>query len=119
MAAAAVGFVRGVPVNPFAAAFPIVALIGYGLGTAAEPWAAALLFNVYVFALAVMALRSGLARGRFAETNAGMLLLTALIVMRFFDTDVGFLVRGLAFIGAGVGFLVVNMLLLKRRRTEA
>jgi uncharacterized membrane protein YgaE (UPF0421/DUF939 family) len=66
-----------------------------------------------------MALRSGLARGRFAETNAGMLLLTALIVMRFFDTDVGFLVRGLAFIGAGVGFLVVNMLLLKRRRTEA
>jgi hypothetical protein len=39
--------------------------------------------------------------------------------MRFFDTDVGFLVRGLAFIGAGVGFLVVNILLLKRRRTEA
>ena len=45
-----------------------------------------------------------------------MLLLTALIVMRFFDTDVGFLIRGLAFIAAGVGFLVVNIILLKRRK---
>lgn len=119
MAAAALAFVRNVPVNPFAAVFPIVALVAYGLAVAREQWAAALLFNLYVFALSVMALRAGLTRGRFAETNAGMLLLTALIVMRFFDTDVGFLIRGLAFIAAGVGFLVVNMMLLKRRKVEA
>ena len=119
MAAAAIAFVRNIPVNPFAAAFPLVALVAYGLAVAEKEWAAALLFNLYVFALSVMALRTGLARGRFAETNAGMLLLTALIVMRFFDTDVGFLIRGLAFIAAGVGFLIVNMLLLKRRKVEA
>ena len=119
MVAATLAFVRSIPVNPFAAVFPFVALVGYGLVLAGQQWAAALLFNLYVLALAVMALRSGLARGRFAETNAGMLLLTALIVMRFFDTDVGFLVRGLAFIAAGVGFLVVNVLLLKQRKAEA
>jgi hypothetical protein len=34
---------------------------------AAEEWAAALLMNFYVFALAVMALRSGLTRGKFAR----------------------------------------------------
>ena len=119
MAAASIAFVRGVPVNPVAAVFPFVALAAFGVAFAAGPWAPALLMNFYVFALAVMALRSGLARGRFAETNAGMLLLTALIVMRFFDTDVGFLVRGLAFIAAGVGFLLVNMMLLKRRKVEA
>ena len=119
MVAAAMAFIRNVPVNPFAAAFPIVALAAYGLAVVGEQWAAALLFNLYVFALSVMALRTGLARARFAETNAGMLLLTALIVMRFFDTDVGFLIRGLAFIAAGVGFLVVNILLLQRRKAEA
>jgi hypothetical protein len=45
-----------------------------------------------------------------------MLLLTALIVLRFFDTDVGLPDRGLAFIAVGVGFLVVNAMLLKRRK---
>jgi hypothetical protein len=119
MAAAALAFVRRVPVNPFAAAFPFVTLLAFGLAYALRPGAAALLMNLYVFALAVMALRAGLARGRFAETNAGMFLLTALIVMRFFDTDVGFLMRGLAFIAAGAGFLVVNMIVLKRRKGEA
>jgi uncharacterized membrane protein len=119
MAAAAIAFGRRVPVNLFAAAFPFVTLLAFGIGYAADAWLAALLMNLYVFALAVMALRSGIAHGRFAETNAGMLLLTALIVMRFFDTDVGFLVRGLAFIAAGVGFLVVNAMLLKRRKAEA
>lgn len=119
MTAAAIAFVRGIPVNAFAAAFPFVALVGYGLAVGRLQWAAALVFNLYVLALSVMALRSGLARARFAETNAGMLLLTALIVMRFFDTDVGFLIRGLAFIAAGVGFLVVNVILLKRRKAEA
>jgi uncharacterized membrane protein len=117
--ASALGFMRGVPVNPFAAVFPWVVLVAYGLAVANLPAASALLMNLYVFALAVTALRSGLARARFAETNAGMLLVTALIVMRFFDTDVGFLVRGLAFIAAGVGFLVVNIGLLKRRKAEA
>ena len=119
MVAAVIGFMRSIPVNPFAAAFPFVAVVAYGFVVAREQWVAALLFNLYVLALSVMALRTGLARGRFAETNAGMLLLTALIVMRFFDTDVGFLVRGLAFIAAGVGFLIVNVMLLKRRRAEA
>lgn len=118
MVAASLAFARQIPVNPFAATFPFVALLAFGIAFAAEPWAPALLMNLYVFALALMALRSGLARGRFAETNAGMLLLTALIVMRFFDTNVGFLVRGLAFIAAGVGFLVVNAMLLKRRKAE-
>jgi uncharacterized membrane protein len=117
--AAAVGFARRVPVNPVAAAFPIATVLAYWVGFAAHHWTAALLMNLYVFALALTALRSGLAQGRFAETNAGMLLLTALIVMRFFDTDVGFLIRGLAFMAAGAGFLAVNIILLKRRKVEA
>ena len=116
--ASALGFMRRVPVNPFAAVFPWIVLAAYGLALGALPAAAAVLMNLYVFALAVMALRSGLTRARFAETNAGMLLITALIVMRFFDTDVGFLIRGLAFIAAGVGFLLVNMILLKRRKAH-
>jgi hypothetical protein len=119
MAAAAVAFGRPHSGESFRGGVPVRHAAGVRRWIRHGGWIAALLMNLYVFALAVMALRSGIAHGRFAETNAGMLLLTALIVMRFFDTDVGFLVRGLAFIIAGIGFLVVNAMLLKRRKAEA
>ncbi len=46
IAAAVIGIVRRIPVNPFAAAFPFVALVAYGLAFSAERWAAALLMNL-------------------------------------------------------------------------
>jgi hypothetical protein len=44
-----------------------------------------------------------------------MLLLSAAIVIRFFDADIGFVARGVAFIALGLGFLAVNLLLLRRK----
>ncbi len=42
-----------------------------------------------------------------------MLMLAALIITRFFDSDLGFVVRGLAFIGVGIGFLAANVVLIR------
>jgi hypothetical protein len=48
-----------------------------------------------------------------------MLMLAGLIVTRFFDSDLGFVVRGLAFIGVGIGFLATNVVLIRRKGAVA
>ena len=45
--------------------------------------------------------------------------LASLAVARFFDADVPFLVRGLGFIGVGLGFLITNLMLVRRTREAA
>jgi uncharacterized membrane protein len=48
--------------------------------------------------------------------NAGLLALSALIAMRFFDDDFSFLVRGLVFIGLGAALLVFNAVFARRTK---
>jgi hypothetical protein len=48
--------------------------------------------------------------------NAGLLVLAALIMARFFDSQFGFVIRGIAFIVLGVGFLAANVYLVRRAR---
>jgi len=43
------------------------------------------------------------------------LLIAALAICRFFDSDLSFVTRGIGFIIVGLGFLVANVLLFKRR----
>src|SRR5207253_10167612 len=50
-----------------------------------------------------------------ARANFGLLLIAALAICRFFDSDLSFVARGVGFIIVGVGFLVANLLLFKRR----
>ena len=42
-------------------------------------------------------------------------LACALILARFFDADFGLLAKGLVFVGAGLAFLVLNLVLLRRK----
>jgi hypothetical protein len=53
----------------------------------------------------------GIRQARIGTVNAGMLVITAIIVARFFDVDMGFVVRGIAFIIIGAGFMVTNIVL--------
>jgi hypothetical protein len=71
------------------------------------------LFNLYLFALGIGTLVIGLRGRRLGVVNAGMFVLSAVILCRFFDEDLGFLARGVAFIVVGVGFLVTNLVLLR------
>lgn len=101
-------------------AAPILAAIGFllaaGLDSTSVPWS---LFNVYVFAVAVYTIVRGITADRLGIVNAGMLFLAALITLRFFDTDMSFIIRGLIFIAVGLGFLVTNVVLVGRRRAAA
>ena len=60
----------------------------------------------------------GLRTRRMGTINAGMLILAAVIVSRFFDADIGFVLRGVAFIILGIGFLVTNLVLMRRQGAQ-
>ena len=102
-------------------AIPVVAALSYliAVRTGGGVLLAAVLFDVFLFVLGVGTLWRGLREDRLGVVNGGMLMLAGLIVMRFFDSDLGFVVRGLAFIGVGIGFLVTNVVLIRRKGAVA
>ena len=80
--------------------------------TAAVPQ---VLFNLYLLALGLVTLIAGIRGNQLGRVNAGLVALAALIVARFFDSELSFLLRGLTFIGIGIGFLVTNVVMLRRK----
>ena len=78
-----------------------------------------LFVNLYVLAIGVLLIMSGMSRLRLSRAVCGTALITLMIFIRFFDTDTDFLVRGLVFIVLGVAFLVSNLFIGKRIKKEA
>lgn len=80
-----------------------------------DPLVPSLLLNFFGLGLGIFTLLRGARAGRIYEANLGMLIITALAIARFFDRDFEFVVRGIAFIALGLGFLVTNLVVFKRR----
>jgi hypothetical protein len=96
--------------------FGLFAAVLYVLVSVGLPqWVALLVFNVYLLALGVLIIRQGLRVERRGTINFGLLIAAVLIIARFFDADIPFTVRAIGFIVVGVGFLVVNLLVSRRR----
>ena len=106
-------------VHLLAGLFPVAAAAAWALASHDRLGAALIATNGYVFAMGVAVLADGFRRDRLFHVNAGMALLAVLIVSRFFDSDLGFVVRGVADILVGIGFLAVNFLFLKQRKARA
>jgi uncharacterized membrane protein len=109
-----------------AAAFPIVTAILWGIANLcqrpAERWwstrcsfTAAALMNCYALWLGIDFLTRGIRSNSVARANFGLLLIAALAISRFFDSELSFITRGLGFIVVGAGFLVANILMFKKR----
>ncbi len=96
-------------------ALPIFVALGLVLTRFDYPLAAMLLLNAYLFALGLGTLLAGLGEQSLGRVNGGMLILAAVILVRFFDADIGFIARGLAFIALGASFLIVNLVMICRR----
>lgn len=103
----------------FIALFPLAAFAAFALGTHVGREPAMLLFNLYVFALGLAGLVGGFRRSALGQVNAGMLLLGTLIALRFFDSDLNLLARGLIFVALGAAFLVVNVAMARRKGRTA
>jgi len=79
---------------------------------------ALVLINIYVLAIGVLTVKNGAKQNSLGVLNFGLIIITVLIICRFFDTDLTFVVRGLLFISVGVGFFVTNYWMLKKRKTN-
>ncbi len=101
---------------------PVVAVI-WPLVAASENtdlgWVAALAFNLILFGVGIATITSGVRSQNLGTVNLGMIVVAGLVVVRFFDSEIGFVAKGLAFIAVGAGFLVANVIMARRlKRAE-
>lgn len=75
-----------------------------------------ILVNLCIFTIGLFVILKGIKETYIGYTNLGMILLCLLIVLRFFDWEMDFLSRGIAFVLLGIGFLMVNLYLVKKRK---
>lgn len=94
-------------------AVPLLAIIAY-LVKGQSVVLPLLIFNVYLFILSISRIITGIRSSNLSVVNTGMLMLAVLIIARFFDSDISFVMKGLAFIIVGIGFLVTNLKLARR-----
>jgi len=78
---------------------------------------AMVLASAFALGLAAAMIRSGLLRSQLGLANQGAALVAALVLVRFFDSDLSYVVRGVGFIVTGAGFFVATLWL--RRRVRA
>jgi Predicted membrane protein (DUF2157) len=98
-----------------AALTPIVLIAWLVAKQAGDGLVPFLSLNFFLLALGVYTLLRGVRSGRVFEANLGMIVIAVLATARFFDTDLEFVVRGIAFILIGLGFLVTNLIVFKRK----
>jgi len=72
--------------------------------------------NILVLALGLQAIKIGNDRLNFGILNYGLIIITALVGCRFFDTDMSFILRGLLFVGVGAGFFLANYFMVKKQK---
>lgn len=77
--------------------------------------AAALILDAYTLLLGIELLARGVRANSLTRANFGLLIIAALAIARFLDSDLNFLTRGLGFIVVGVGFLLANVIFFKKR----
>ncbi|MEX0966864.1 MAG: DUF2157 domain-containing protein [Bacteroidia bacterium] len=79
---------------------------------------AVVLINLYVLTIGILTIMDGAKKFHLGILNYGLLIITALVVCRFFDTDLSFVMRGILFVSVGAGFFATNYWMLKKRKTN-
>jgi hypothetical protein len=77
---------------------------------------AAFFYNGYLLALGVLLIWDGARCASLSLANAGLLVVAVHLLVRLFDSDIPFTLKGILFILVGVGFLGANFAIVKRRR---
>jgi len=79
---------------------------------------AVVLINLTILAVGILTIRRGAQTAHLGLLNFGLLIITALIACRFFDSNLNFVIRGLLFVLVGAGFFIANYWMLKKRNTH-
>lgn len=75
-----------------------------------------LLINILLLSLGILTIRRGSKEVHLGILNLGLLIITALIVCRFFDSSLGLIVKGLLFVLVGIGFFMANYWLIRKKK---
>ena len=79
-----------------------------------NPYAGAVVFNLYMLITGIIFMCVGFKGHNLLIINAGMFILSLLLILRFADSNMGILLRGCIFIGLGLMFLFVNIIASKK-----
>jgi len=96
---------------------PLVAVVWPLTAATDSKWIGMAAFNLLLFVVGLATLAEGVGRRSLGTVNLGMMVVAMLVVVRFFDSEVGFILKGIAFIVVGTGFLAANVVLSRRLRT--
>lgn len=100
------------PVVPIFLVFFVLFILGFYTALAT------VLINLLVLFLGILEMKYGAKENNLSKLNRGFLMVSLLILIRFFDEDLSFVVRGLLFLLVGVGFVLTNYFMLKKRRSN-
>jgi uncharacterized membrane protein len=95
----------------------LVFLLLFGIGFYA-PDQSLLLVNILLLVLGILYIRKGTQQDHLGILNYGLLIITALILCRFFDTKWSFILRGVLFVMVGIGFFIANYQMIQKRKNN-
>ena len=99
----------GLSVPVIAVAWPLTAVTD-------SKWIGMVALNLLLFVIGLATIAEGVGRQSLGTVNLGMAVVAILVIVRFFDSEVGFILKGIAFIVVGIGFLAANVVLSRRLR---
>ncbi len=76
------------------------------------------LTNIIVLGIGILMVRNGANQDHLGILNYGLTIITILVICRFFDTDLSFIIRGILFVAVGLGFFLTNYWMLKKRKAN-
>lgn len=93
--------------------FSILYVLGLNM-----PLVGTVIVNVLILALGITTVQIGVKKFHFGIMNYGLLIIAALVVCRFFDTNISFVLRGLLFVGVGISFFLTNYIMLRKQKNK-
>lgn len=82
------------------------------------PYVALVGINLMILLFGLAAIREGVTKENFGVLNYGLLIIAALVACRFFDSNISFVWRGLAFLILGICFFFANFRMYARIKSK-
>ncbi len=77
---------------------------------------AVVLINLIILTISILTIMDGAKREHLGVLNFGLSIITIWIVIRFLNSDLSFVIRGILLMAIGIGFFTANYWMLKKRR---
>lgn len=98
--------------SPIFLLFVLIFIIGFHFSIAE------VLINTIILAVGIMRIVEGAKQEHFGILNFGLSIITLWIIIRFLNSDLSFVIRGLLLMAIGIGFFAANYLMLKKKKEK-